>query len=653
MATLEQLERALVNADKAGDAEAARRLAVAVKGARENSPSRIPDAQVPGTTPQAPDPTLGERAVGAGEAALTMGTGATTGQLGMVGGLLKGLAEQILSGQFGTAEAANMVEQSAMQGAEALTYAPRTAQGQSQVQAVGQALAPLAAVAPLAGEMAALARASRTAARAATDAGAAARSVAAPVVARAGEALRAAPQRIVQAVTGADEAPAAGTLASGGSAGTDMALQRRQLAQDLPVPIELTKGQATRDFEQLRFETETAKNPSQGAPLRDRQADTNQRVLQNFDALADMTGAEAANLIETGRIVVDKTLRPAVARSKSEYRARYREAEKAGELMEPVDLQPLADYLNQNRAGRTSAPILSTIADELNVQGVGAGALDDGSIAAGNATLAQAENLRKAVNRFVKDSDPNDLRVGREIKGVIDEITEGRGGELYQQARAARMRHAQLYENNAVVSNLLKTKRGTADRAVALEDVFSKTILNGSREDLSMLRRTLQVGGGEAGAQAWRELQGATARHIAEEATKGVATDTRGNPIVSAAKLNNAIRALDADGKLDFVFGKKGAQQMRDINDLAKVVYTQPPGTVNTSNTASVLLAAITEAGVTGGLTGLPVPIVSGLRALTVYAKDRKLRARINEALNEKPRQQSPNTKPLPAKTLH
>src|SRR5690606_3214195 len=108
--------------------------------------SRIPDAEVPGTTPQAPDPTIGERIIGAGEAALTAATGATGGQLGMVGGMLKGLAEQILSGQFGTPEAANLVERSAMQGADALTYTPRTAQGQSQVQAIGEVLAPLVAV---------------------------------------------------------------------------------------------------------------------------------------------------------------------------------------------------------------------------------------------------------------------------------------------------------------------------------------------------------------------------------------------------------------------------------------------------------------------------------------------------------------------------
>ena len=162
-----------------------------------------------------------------------------------------------------------------------------------------------------------------------------------------------------------------------------------------------------------------------------------------------------------------------------------------------------------------------------------------------------------------------------------------------------------------------------------------------------MLRRTLQVGGGEAGQQAWRELQGATVRYLADEATKGVATDIRGNPIVSAAKLNNAIRALDTDSRLEFVFGKKGAQTLRDINELAKVVYTAPPGAVNTSNTASVLLAALTEAGVTAGFTGLPVPVLSGLKALSTHLKDRKLRMRIQEALGSA-QKQAEKVKPRP-----
>ena len=58
-----------------------------------------------------------------------------------------------------------------------------------------------------------------------------------------------------------------------------------------------------------------------------------------------------------------------------------------------------------------------------------------------------------------------------------------------------------------------------------------------------------------------------------------------------------------------------------------------PPGAVNTSNTASVLLAALAEAGATGAFTGLPVPVLSTLRLISKQVKNRQLQKRIEVAL--------------------
>jgi hypothetical protein len=87
---------------------------------------------------------------------------------------------------------------------------------------------------------------------------------------------------------------------------------------------------------------------------------------------------------------------------------------------------------------------------------------------------------------------------------------------------------------------------------------------------------------------------------------------------------------------LDIVLGKEKAQTIRDLNEVLQYVQTVPPGTlVNTSGTAGVILAAITEAGTTGFLTGLPVPVLTGVRVATQYVKDRKLKARIEDALKQ------------------
>ena len=59
MATLQELERALVNADKADDTDAARKLAAVIAKARQDPANLIPETQV--IWEKKPDPTLAKR----------------------------------------------------------------------------------------------------------------------------------------------------------------------------------------------------------------------------------------------------------------------------------------------------------------------------------------------------------------------------------------------------------------------------------------------------------------------------------------------------------------------------------------------------------------------------------------------------------------
>lgn len=632
MATLAQLETALRNADKAGDMDAARKLAAVVGRARQDMSNQIPEAQVGETMPQAPESSFADQAIGAGEAALSVGTGLTGGTIGMIGGTLKGLAEQILSGNFGTQDAARLVEQSAMKGAQALTYAPRTQAGQELTQQVGEAMQQAIPALPLTAELGAVG-AGMKAATPAVVAGA--ERAAAPVV----QAAKRGVQSMADLIPGVEKQPTPGTMASGGAAAVDMATLRQARAEDLPVPMNLTEGMKTRDTKQQNFEREIAKNQELGAPIRERFADLNEQMTQNIESFIDRTGSEIPSRRGVGELTV-KVLRDRLARDKAKERALYQEADKAGELEAPVSLAPLADYLNANRSGRTSAPIMKTIADELEVQNVGGGSLDDGSVMAGNATLRQAENIRKTVNRFVKDNDPTDIRAGVDIKKVIDSITKDAGGDLYRKARAAREVRANHYENVGLIDNLINTKRGSNDRVIALEDVVNKSILSPStsldtvRHLRNMLHTAAKKGTPEhaEGMQAWSELQGATLRHIRDEALKNVTTNERGHRIINPKALDSVINNLDKSEKLQFVFGKKGAEQLRTINDIAKDVYTSPPNAaINSSNTAATILAAMDMA--ISGTAGVPAPILSSIRLIGKGVKDAKTKARVKRAL--------------------
>jgi len=584
-----------------------------------------------------PARSVGEKVVGAGEAALSAVTGATGGA---VGGFLGGLnqvgadiAHLATEGQG--YQPARSVEQAATEGARMFTYVPRTEAGQEYAGNVADAAQALAPMAGLGAEAAIIGGAMRPSAQMV-------RAAAEPAITQSVKALQdggAAAAQLLKdrGIIGAQGTPAAGTMGSVGAAATDMANQRTATAQALPQPITLTKGQATRDFEQQRFEAETAKDPRLGQPLRERSAEQNRQLSGNFEAMIDETGARATNAIETGR-TVDRALVQAAAARKSEYRTKYREAERAGQMEDPVSTEAIVRFLDENSSA--NAPELaggSLGITQRELIRLGGAEMEGGRLVARELPLRQVELLRRQVGNAMDAAPDNatNMRMGAQIKELIDQQTEGLGGDLYKEARASRRRYAQLFEDNAIVSNLLRTRRGTADRQVALEDVFRKTVLNGDRESLGRLRRTLQVAGGEQGAQAWRELQGATVRHLLDEATKGVGTDAAGVPLFSAAKLNNAVRALEADGKLDFVLSKQGAQTVRDLNEIAKVVLTTPPGTVNTSNTASVLLAALAESGATGALTGLPIPVLTGLKVISQQVKDAKVRKRVSDALNE------------------
>lgn len=642
MATLKQLETALVNAHNAGDVDAARKLAAVIAQARKDPVNQIPDTPVSGTVPQAPEPTFVDKLIGGAETDLQLLTGATTGAVGGIVGVVKEFADRAINGHEKVSEAQNMreIEQAYIDGMQKLTYEPRTVAGQQIARKVGSALGAVAPAVPLTGELNALNAAMRPAARAVGNQAAAAAS-------RVEEAVPAMVSQAKSAISKPAATP--GTMGSVGASGTDIALQRRQMAEQLPVPIKLTKGQADRSFEQQRFEQEAAKDPNTGAALRDRFAQQNEDILKNFDAFVDATGAEAPNLRATG-VAVDKALVAKAARDKAEIRVAYKEAEKAGEMSEPVATDKIISFLNESYSAESVAPVLKAARAEL--VRLGGATLDEaGNLSPRELTLKSTEDLRRFVNK-VTGTDPTNIKYAADIKSVIDGVTEGAGGNIYRKARALRLRYAEQYENRAVIAKLLRTNRGTQDRTVALEDVWNHTILKGSKDDVRVVRKVLQTSGDD-GKQAWRELQGATISWMKEEATKGVATDVRGNPIISAAGLNKAIRSLDHDEKLDFIFGKKGAQQLRDINDLAKVVFTSPPGSTNSSNTASVILAALSEAGINGSMTGLPVPVLTSLRVIAMRVKDRRIQKRIEEALNDAKReQQLPAPKKQP-RTLH
>jgi hypothetical protein len=636
MATAQEYAAWIVqNADKRGTREFDT-VAQAYQLAKSQETTAVTQQQI---APAPQQPSMGQQILGAGEAVLTLGTAATGGTIGTIGGAIGGLAGQILSGQFGTPQAAKAVEQAAAAGGQALTYQPRTQAGQEQVQAVGQVLSNvLPPVLPVLAAPGMAVQATRNAApiaQATAQRGVAATQQAART---AGQAVA----RPVQAATTAVretfgmEAPAAAPAALGrgsvGAAATPEVLRRTTTAESLPVPVNLTKGAATREAQQLAFEKEQIKSDL-GGPLRQRAEENNLQALQNFDALVDMTDAQLMDLSSTGGAVV-KSLTEGLTAAKNRTRAAYKAAENAGELENNVTLSNVVGYINENIPEADLAPVLK--AARSKALALGAAVPDEnGNLIAQPITLRQAESLRQTFQRA--GFEGADQFHGGSLKRAFDVETEGMGGDLYKKARQTRIEQARKFENRAIVARLIKNRKGMEDPLVAADQVFRKSVLNSSPEEITFLKRVLLTSGKD-GQQAWKELQGATVRNLRDDATKGMGMDSMDRPLISPAKLHQSVQALDKNGRLDVLLGKKNAQIVRDLDDVVRYVTTVPPGTlVNSSGTAGTLMAAIAEAGATGALTGLPLPVASGLRQIIKMRQEGRTKAKINEALNALP----------------
>lgn len=543
-----------------------------------------------------------------GEVPLTAASGAIAQPVGAAYGVYKGMT----SPQYGTQAGVEEGRQAGAELAQKLQYQPTSPVTQDVLGAIGGAMeAAKVPVTPAGiGQIPSFAQQARNVGQFVRPMAQEAIQTAKPVVNPLAQALR-------------KEAP---TLSGVGAAEVPEAVARTQMAQQLRVPVELSKGQALRDLGQQKFEIETPKNfPELGKPLIEAQAKRNDAILQNFDAFVDATGKETYGLRETGR-VVDKALVNAANKAKADINAAYTAAREAGETQQPVGYAPLKAYIDEQTptVKRKLAPIISAVDEEI--------AKNDPK-KLGQISINSLEDIYQFINKNYEPGTVGETHA-KAMKNIINQMTEGQGGELYQEARKLRTKYGREFENVGYVDKLLRQKPGTTDRAVAFEDVFDHSILNGSLDDVRAIGMTLKKAGPE-GQQAWKELQGQTIQYIKDKVTQNIDTDAFGNPVVSPAKFKSVVTQLDQDGKLDYVFGKQGAQEIRDLLETTINVNQPLKGAANYSNSASAIITALDKIN-ESPLGKIPV-LGTASKFVAEKGKESALKKQIKESINYDP----------------
>lgn len=581
--------------------------------------------------PQARPVTMMDRVKALYEVPTAIAGAMVTEPLAQAYGIARSIPEAIQTGQA----PAQIGQKYAQQASQAMQYQPTSPVSQEALGAVGEALtaAKIPAFTPVIGKIPSAMQAAGAIRPMIQESVIPAGKRMAGALRNEGQMIQEAIQPVTSTIAGAVEpvtSRIAGalrkepTMAGVGAAEVPEARTRFETGQQLRVPVTLSKGMAERDLATQQFEAETAKRypDTIGQPLIVSKAQANDAILQNFDAYVDATGKETFGLRETGK-VVDKALVQQSKDAKTAINKAYTKARESGEMQEPVNYAPLEAYIaKQTPTVRAKlAPILDAVDEQLKVNDP-------------TGTKTIPINLMEDIFQFInKNYDPSDavgMMHAGEMKKLINAATENKGGELYQTARALRTKYSRQFEDVGAIDKLLRTKKGTTDRAVAFEDVFKHSILDGSRDDVATLGLTLKKGG-QQGQQAWKELQGQTIQHIKNQVTKNSDVDSFGNSVVSPDKFKSVLNEIDQDGKLDYIFGKAGAEEVRNLYETTFNVNNPLKGAVNYSNTSSAFFRGL------DAIALLPVSRVLGVKQGLEKVKEMGIKKQVKESVNYTP----------------
>lgn len=424
-----------------------------------------------------------------------------------------------------------------------------------------------------------------------------------------------------------------------GFEGLDNAAIARQLQlQSLPKPIPATRGQITRDPVQLRNEGNVSATKA-GEPIREIYLDQNQAILENLEILKGRVANKqkpAETPEQVGLSVQDQALREKLKLSKANVSAKYKAAEEAGELQGKVSPARLIKTIRNSPDVSHFGWVETWLNQNKVIQKTDSGTITN------KLSLKQMEDLRQAAVARAMDGGTEGFYAGKLIQ-AIDATTEGAGGKLYKEARAARRAQAMEFEETGAIARLVENKSRT-DRATALEDTWRKTVIGGSIQDLRSVKRSLLTGGDRktrsAGKRAWRDIKAQTIQHIQNEATKSVALNERGQANVTPAAMKRAIDSIGKE-KLDEIFGFGTSAQMYRLLEATRTVKTVPPAGHQGSSTASNVLALLER-----GLGRVPVvgDVATGTIRAGVQLKQMGEAGRISRQAQRSPLQDAEET---------
>jgi len=383
----------------------------------------------------------------------------------------------------------------------------------------------------------------------------------------------------------------------------------------LPIPIRLTKGQASGDLVQIsREQNVRGRNPEIAYQLQNQ----NQGLVDNIPAIRERVAPDvySPKTIDSSTAIMDSYRKLDQDRSTQISQA-YKALEDANGGMFPVDGMQLAKNADALLAKKLKTNFVPPeIAADLK-------RFREGEPMTFEQFEALRTNLAAEIRKAERSGDGNRSAASSLIRQAMEELPLTGEAEalkpIADQARKLSRERFQALEKDPAY-------RAVVNDVVPADKFFEKFVINGHNKNVRTMVDTLG-----AGSEGHQHMAAGAINWLSDRA--GI-VDGKGN--FSQANFNKALKKLDDANNLQQVFTPEGQTMLRTLGNVANYTQFQPRGSfVNNSNT---LVAYLKEKGASGFETGANVlglktigyPVGSEARRVIGAARERKF---VKEAL--------------------
>lgn len=368
---------------------------------------------------------------------------------------------------------------------------------------------------------------------------------------------------------------------TGGAVNPD-ALARHVEADTLPVPIRLTEGEALADVTRIS-------NERNSAALADFYNDRNGKLKQNIQAIRDEVGPDvfSRNTAEHGDTLI-KAYQDKAAVADADIDAKYQALRDANGGRFPIDVKTLLSNVDDNlhqqllyEHAPTQLGQLQRLAEK------------------GSMTFEQFEAMRTNLARTMRSSsDGNERAAAGIIRQQMEQLPlTGETAQLKPLADAARS--AARTQFSALDAD--PAYKAAVQEKVAPDDFVRRFVIGGKRDDVALMRDNLKDD-----PTAMQTIGVAAIDHLRDAAK----VNADGTGSFTQAGFNKALRGLDP--KIRYLFDPAHAETLEQLGNVARYTQEQPAGNFINNSKTFVASAAEHGAGLAEGLAnakagGIPV----------------------------------------------